>query len=65
MDHGINIKNRELDVAQSGAMEKLSAPNLEWQIFCDKENTEKSWKLSTKHKTQKITKKTAFLCFKN
>ena len=34
---------------------------LEWQIFCDTENTEKSQKLSTKQKTQKIAENSIFM----
>ena len=33
---------------------------VEWQVFHDKENTEKWWKLSTKRKTQKIAENTFF-----
>ena len=36
-------------------------PNVEWQVFCDTENTEKlTWKLSAKWKTQKIVENSVF-----
>ena len=34
---------------------------LEWQVFRNTENTEKSWKLSTKRKTWKITENNVFV----
>ena len=39
---------------------KIYGLYLDWQIFCNTENTEKSQKLSTKRKTQKIVENRVF-----
>ena len=40
---------------------QLATKRLEWQVFRDTENMEKSQKLSTKQKTQKIAEISVFV----